>query len=324
MAATDEDQPDEAFFCSNIAWGAQTLSIRVPQTWTILETKKYLSMRTNVEESRVKLLGLKTIEGNKAAVDSTRLQDCKTGGKIMMMGKPQAEIDQEIPPDELPLLEDDLKWSPESVGVSEAPENLEKIRSRIQTYKCKEINPPRPGKRALVLDVDYTFFDCGSPTETPKDLARPHLNDFLRRAYRDYDIIIWSATSMRWIEAKLIELEMFTHPDYRITMLMDYHAMITVALPDKGVVKVKPLAVLWALYPEFYSPKNTIMFDDLQRNFVMNPQTGLRIRAYTIKKKSTDRELLLLKDYLVQLAQNEPDFTTLDHSKWRSYMQLDE
>eukprot|EP00976_Prorocentrum_cordatum_P070772 1180061-Prorocentrum_minimum.AAC.1 len=34
----------------------------------------------------------------------------------------------------------------------------------------------------------------------------------------------------------------------------------------------KPLAFIWEKFPEFYSEKNTIMFDDLRRNFVMNPQ----------------------------------------------------
>lgn len=40
------------------------------------------------------------------------------------------------------------------------------------------------------------------------------------------------------------------------------------------------LQVLWAKYPEHYSEKNTIMFDDLERNFVFNPQCGLRIKPF--------------------------------------------
>ena len=33
-------------------------------------------------------------------------------------------------------------------------------------------------------------------------------------------------------------------------------------------------------FSEFYSPANTIMFDDIRRNFVMNPQNGLKIKAF--------------------------------------------
>ena len=44
-------------------------------------------------------------------------------------------------------------------------ENLAKIARRVKDYKVEELNPPREGKRLLVLDVDYTLFgelSCGS------------------------------------------------------------------------------------------------------------------------------------------------------------------
>ncbi len=37
-------------------------------------------------------------------------------------------------------------------------ENLAKIARRVKDYKVEELNPPREGKRLLVLDVDYTLF----------------------------------------------------------------------------------------------------------------------------------------------------------------------
>ncbi len=43
--------------------------------------------------------------------------------------------------------------------------------------------------------------------------------------------------------------------------------------------QVKPLGVIWGKFPQ-YSQRNTIMFDDLRRNFLMNPQSGLRIRPF--------------------------------------------
>jgi ubiquitin-like domain-containing CTD phosphatase 1 len=42
---------------------------------------------------------------------------------------------------------------------------------------------------------------------------------------------------------------------------------------------VKPLGVIWGKFPQF-SQRNTVMFDDLRRNFLMNPQSGLRIRPF--------------------------------------------
>lgn len=44
-------------------------------------------------------------------------------------------------------------------------------------------------------------------------------------------------------------------------------------------LQVKPLGVIWGKYEQF-SPKNTIMFDDIRRNFIMNPKNGLRIRPF--------------------------------------------
>jgi len=40
--------------------------------------------------------------------------------------------------------------------------------------------------------------------------------------------------------------------------------------------QVKPLGVIWGRFPQ-WSKANTIMFDDLRRNFIMNPQNGLKV-----------------------------------------------
>lgn len=41
-----------------------------------------------------------------------------------------------------------------------------------------------------------------------------------------------------------------------------------------GIFDCKPLGFLWGKFPEHYGPHNTIMFDDLRRNYVMNKQNG--------------------------------------------------
>jgi hypothetical protein len=59
------------------------------------------------------------------------------------------------------------------------------------------------GKKCLVLDIDYTLFDLNSSAEHPDELARPYLHEFLTACYEYYDIIIWSATNMKWVEVSL-------------------------------------------------------------------------------------------------------------------------
>jgi len=40
--------------------------------------------------------------------------------------------------------------------------------------------------------------------------------------------------------------------------------------------QVKPLGVVWGKFPQ-WSRTNTVMVDDLRRNFIMNPQNGLKV-----------------------------------------------
>ena len=42
------------------------------------------------------------------------------------------------------------------------------------------------------------------------------------------------------------------------------------------MLQVKPLGVIWGKYPQ-WGKHNTIMFDDLRRNFLMNPKNGLKV-----------------------------------------------
>lgn len=62
---------------------------------------------------------------------------------------------------------------------------------------------------------------------------------------------------------------------------------------------------------------NTIL---LFRNFIMNPQSGLRIRAFrdAHTNRAKDRELLKLSKYLELIAKVE-DFQTLNHKKWEEF-----
>lgn len=49
-------------------------------------------------------------------------------------------------------------WVRHNIVYVSREENLAKIARRVKDYKVEELNPPRDGKRLLVLDVDYTLF----------------------------------------------------------------------------------------------------------------------------------------------------------------------
>lgn len=152
------------------------------------------------------------------------------------------------------------------------------------------------------------------------ELMRPYLHEFLTSAYEDYDIVIWSATGMRWINEKMSLLGVSANTNYKIAFHLCSSAMISVYHNDLGVIDVKPLGVIWGKYKQ-YSAKNTIMFDDLRRNFLMNPQSGLRIRSFrrAHSNRAKDNELQRLSKYLKDIATVCDDFTKLNHRNWEKF-----
>lgn len=287
---------------------------------TVRDFKDAIEKQTCVRPHRQKLLNLK-LKG-KTPDDDTKMGaiSLRPGTKIMMMGSLEASVEEaQRIPDDLPPVINDLDIEEEEVAIENRSEYLQKVEKRVKEYEVKILNDMRPGKKLLVLDIDYTLFDHRSTAETGAELMRPFLHEFLTSAYKNYDIVIWSATSMKWIEEKMKLLGVSTHPDYKITFYLDSLAMITIETQKYGVIEVKPLGVIWGKY-KHYTQQNTIMFDDLRRNFLMNPQNGLKIRAFrqAHQNRATDRELLRLASYLEDIAQMS-DISTLNHSKWEHY-----
>uniref|UniRef100_A0A7N0TYQ4 protein-serine/threonine phosphatase n=1 Tax=Kalanchoe fedtschenkoi TaxID=63787 RepID=A0A7N0TYQ4_KALFE len=302
-----------------VKWSGKEYTIRVCGDDSISELKRRICEVTNVLPKRQKLLYPKM--GNKLADDSLLLGQIpiKSSLKMTMIGTVEDEIiiDQADAPE---IIDDFEIGQDELVDVKDKDVNKQKLRRRAQQYKINLLNPCRAGKKLLVLDIDYTLFDHRSTAENPLQLMRPYLHEFLTAAYAEYDIMIWSATNLKWVQLKMDQLGVLSNPNYKITALMDHMAMITIHSDSRGVFDCKPLGLIWAQFPEYYSEKNTIMFDDLRRNFVMNPQNGLTIRPFrkAHANRETDEELLKLTQYLLAIADLE-DLSVLNHKNWEFY-----
>jgi ubiquitin-like domain-containing CTD phosphatase 1 len=229
---------------------------------TVAVLKHVIYRKTNVRPERQKLLNLK-YKGKQATDDlSIQTLELKPNFKLMMVGSLEKDIESANQrPDDIPEIVDDFE---EPENSNEIPfENkdvyLAKIARRVKEYKIEIINPLRDNKKLLVLDIDYTLFDHRSAAEQPFELMRPYLHEFLTKAYKQYEIVIWSATSMKWIIEKMKLLGVSSHPDYKIAFYLDSGAMITLHCPSRGVVEVKPLGVIWGKFPAEFSSKNTIM-----------------------------------------------------------------
>ncbi|XP_020599261.1 ubiquitin-like domain-containing CTD phosphatase [Phalaenopsis equestris] len=302
-----------------VKWSGKEYTVRVCGDDSVAELKRRICELTNVLPKRQKLLYPRI--ANKFADDSLILSqfNLKPSIKMTMIGT----VEDDIFIDQLdsPEIVDDLELGQdEVVDVKDKNVNKQKLQRRISQYKIKLRNPCRDGKKLLVLDIDYTLFDHRSPAENPLELMRPYLHEFMSAVYAEYDIIVWSATSMKWVELKMGQLGVLNNPNYKITALLDHLAMITVQTDSHGTFDCKPLGLIWANFPRFYSSTNTIMFDDLRRNFVMNPQNGLIIRPFRKAhlNRSTDQELAKLTQYLLAIAELS-DFSSLNHRNWESY-----
>jgi ubiquitin-like domain-containing CTD phosphatase 1 len=91
--------------------------------------------------------------------------------------------------------------------------------------------------------------------------------------------------------------------------------------PAAGVFDCKPLQIIWRKFDALYNESNTVMLDDLRRNYVMNKQNGLVIRPFqkASKTRATDRELVRLKYYLCMIAKKD-SLEDLNHRHWERYL----
>ena len=322
----------------NCKWGKVQLQLNFkPGITTVGDLRTIISKSTSIQASGIKLLNLKI---KKRKLDDTCLvSDCKLPKILKIMGTAQSNM---LSADagsmnELPDVFDDLDSSSVTGNsLSSSSETMAKLMESIANtpIKMSLMNQPRPGKSLLVLDLDHTILDFkGVPQEqnanTPIDfnkLKRPGADHFLTTIYQHYDIVIWSQTSLRWLEIKLQELG-FLRPDrqYKFLFVLTKECMFRLQQKDrKGKIKkkaCKPLQLIWTKFPQ-YTAKNSVHLDDLATNFCLNPQNGLKCSGFyrTKPNAENDCELLLWEKYLMLLAKDE-DVRQRDHSQWMLTLQ---
>ena len=244
--------------------------------------------------------------------------------------------------------------SPEWIRSVSNSQNLLKFTDSTEIHLMNDFRSEVAGGRPrplLVLDLDHTLLDFSSKaisessgqtpanSEAAEKLKRPYMDIFLTNAYENYDLAIWSQTSWRWLEIKLIELNMIHNPGYKIAFVMDKTSMFRV-ISDKDAGKggkhvdddsyehsVKPLQIIWSKFPTRFGRKNTIAVDDLKRNFALNPTNGITCSAFYRNKSSArkgtgknDVELLGIGAYLQKLKDVD-DFSEVDHEPWRGVVE---
>lgn len=311
---------------------------------------------------QVLLSELKIKGSNKAKGNDVKVVE----HSFILMGTPEEDIFVDpCDRDDLPEVIDDFDLdfnagSDEWVEHAAKDMNLKKVTDNTTIHI---MNHPRPNKPLMVLDLDHTLLDFSSKrllaaheTAGSEDgngqgqgqgvsqatavasasvnghmeamkMKRPYMDEFLTNSYRHYDLVVWSQTSWRWLETKLIELGMLTNPGYKFCFVLDKTSMFAITSTKRSGKKVKhyvkPLQIIWSKFPQ-WNTHNTVHLDDLSRNFALNLNNGLKVTAFYRKRKggastgngARDAELVGLSRYLQELATSSNDFAKVDFGAW--------
>ncbi|KNC55148.1 uncharacterized protein AMSG_12385 [Thecamonas trahens ATCC 50062] len=313
----------------------ETFTLSFEPTDSVLAVKTHLFTHLHIHPHRQKLIGLRHAETKKMPQDEDLLEDLvfkatKGGHKVFVSGTPDDDLfvdPVDLDADDLPNVVNDLDFdyfpsAETSSSLADSPEVQAKLDKAIADVDIRILNPPREGKKLLVLDLDYTLFDMKSTAESINELKRPFLEEFMTLAYQHYDIVIWSQTKWTYLEMKLTDLGLLTSDAFKLMFVLDISCMFSVRSMYKGKPRthqVKALPIIWAHFPDRFGPHNTVHIDDVSRNFAVNPQQGLKIKAFkrAAVNRATDRELFRLSAYLIHLATSVPDFRSLDHARWK-------
>ena len=152
---------------------------------------------------------------------------------------------------------------------------------------------------------------------------RPFLLEFLTEMNRQFDIVIWSATSYKWVFLKCKEMGLLSSDAFKIRFLLCESAMFTVQSELRGkmrVCRVKPLQFIWKRF-SMYTPEQTVMLDDVKHNFLCNPKNGLQIRPFrNALQNRDDNELKRLSVFLSAVLAEHQDFRAIDFKHWERYL----
>jgi ubiquitin-like domain-containing CTD phosphatase 1 len=334
-------EDDEIAF--RVTWSGSTYPVEISRNLTLSDLKAVLFELTEVLPIRQKVLGIPRAKGGPPVTDESVLSSLpfKPDQKLMLVGTRESAIadiqayesSAAVASAENAVVNDldvDVDYSGDAAvdPVIRYQESIrKKLDRRVESTEIHIINEPRPGKKLLVLDLDLTLFDTkGMQTAPMSELARPGLHRFLAACYANYDLVIWSQTSWRYLEVKCTELNMLTASDYKISFVLDRTSMFSIT-SRRGIEErrheVKALEIIWRKFSNRYNAANTVHIDDLSRNFALNPRNGLRCTAYrnsqTTNVRATDRELFYLMRYL-SLISREEDFSNLNHKYWKQYV----
>ncbi len=174
----------------------------------------------------------------------------------------------------------------------------------------------------LVLDLDETLVHAEEPAKallgrspdfTTSDYVvykRPHLDEFLSRMWKLYDLAVWSAAGTLYVN-RVVEVifegraqPMFVFSGVRTTRRFDHDRHEAYYIKDLKKVRKRG-----------FDLRRVLIADDLELNAQRNYGNAIYVKEFN--GELDDDELLLLAEYLEQLA-DKPNFRAVEKRYWRS------
>lgn len=165
------------------------------------------------------------------------------------------------------------------------------------------------GRKLLILDLDYTLYypseiplnnaDCciiayGSQTWIKK---RPYLDQFLAYANKNYDLMVWSASSREYV------CQVVTHLLSDIPLVYVYSGERCTTKwnqfsDEPNPYVIKDLRKIWRR-DNPYTKRNTLVLDDTPKTYLRNYGNAIPIDRYNGGANDTEllRVIEVLKRY---------------------------
>ena len=213
------------------------------------------------------------------------------------------------------------------------------------------------GKMNLILDIDNTLLSAESTNDFDFDLEndktsefrfhdmdgyyvvfeRPHVQEFLDYAFKNFNVSIWTAASKDYAIYIINNVILSGHPERKDKIdyvFYCYHCDVSV----NKMRGTKDLNMLWDAYRiDGYTKENTFIMDDYDEVKNTNPDNCILVKAFYYFDKNSEndtylRDIIPVMDRLkpgkrflenVDLLDERSDISTIEEKTAPNLMEID-
>eukprot|EP01053_Blabericola_migrator_P001833 Blabericola_migrator_1__1832@NODE_1499_length_4405_cov_78_417012_g480_i1_p3_GENE_NODE_1499_length_4405_cov_78_417012_g480_i1NODE_1499_length_4405_cov_78_417012_g480_i1_p3_ORF_typecomplete_len227_score38_36NIF/PF03031_18/3_7e06ubiquitin/PF00240_23/0_0046UN_NPL4/PF11543_8/0_067Poty_PP/PF08440_10/3_7e02Poty_PP/PF08440_10/0_28Auxin_inducible/PF02519_14/1_9e03Auxin_inducible/PF02519_14/68Auxin_inducible/PF02519_14/5_2Pas_Saposin/PF09016_10/1Pas_Saposin/PF09016_10/1_7e03_NODE_1499_length_4405_cov_78_4 len=169
------------------------------ETATLADLRQMIQEQLDIPCDRQTFLNLEKCQSETRVPGGALLKNCHfkpiAGADVFLVGTPSAEqLPTEVAAVRVlsneQLIYDTVEVEKLVHKLLADPENVDRLNAMVAATTICMIRAPRPGKKLLVLDIDYTIYDCkGASKGYPIGiLKRPFLHQFLEMIHPHFDL----------------------------------------------------------------------------------------------------------------------------------------